>query len=591
MYNAGEQEKKKFTKTWPTNYKYYMGDQWSPFRPSWKSSPVENHIFSKTETVLPILTDAEPKIDVLPRSGQYIEYADMMQSLLDYIAERNDDQLQTVLAAKNALIFGCGFFYNYYDPDDHEIFGKSVNPQNLTPDPDATGMYDVRYMSHIDQMSNTEIEATWPDAVGKIRRGARTFADPDNFRESMNITGYAEAFSGFEYPETAGGSLSRIVPWVTADLTETGHEGETSQVIQWWVRDPEVVEEELRDEDDEVLTYPDGEPIIISRPKYPQGRQIVVVGDRIIHDGLAPFIMPGGGPPYTKLDCHPFPGEFWPVSMVQNMISPQKTLNKINGLIIDNAKLVGSGVWTVERGSGVKARQITGRPGMVVTYNRGYTVKREAGTPLPNFIGQLPDMLRAVLDSIPGVHDVTTGRKPGGITAGVAIESLQEAAQTRIRLLVRNLEGFIRHTGQQRIALAQQFFTEARMIRIVDEMGQFQFVELTPEMIEGQWEVVVAAGSSVPRSREARERQALALQQAGIFGPEDVLDWIDHPGKHKVLRRIKAVQAMQAEMGGMLDQAGAPPGGGNIGVQLGPQPSKKPQVSGRGNGPSGPPRL
>lgn len=590
MFEAADEERKKFTKFWPISYKYYMGDQWSPMRPSWKSSPVENHIFAKVETVLPILTDSSPKIDVLPRTGQTVDYADMLQQLLEHLWDKNDLDMEVVLACKNCLLFGKGFFYTYYDEDDQQIVTRSVNPQNIYPDPDATNLRNARYLIHVDVMSRTDVEATWPTAIGKTRRGTKTFPDPDKFKDGVRNSNYVDNFSGYEYPETSGGSFSRIVPWVTADLSDGSNNSDICQVAQFWIREPELIEEELKDpENGEILTYANGEPIWVEKPKYPNGRHIVVVGDRIVHDSTSPFDHAEW--PYTELNCHPFPGEFWPVSMVQNMISPQRSLNKMNGLIIDNAKLVGSGIWKIEKGAGPKARQLVGRPGMVVTYNRGFKVEREPGTPLPNFISQIPDALRSVLDAIPGVHDVTTGRKPAGITAGVAIESLQEAAQTRVRLLVRNLENFLKNTGQQQIALAQQYFKEAKLIRTVDEMGNFAFKEMTPDMIRGGWEVIVAAGSSIPRNREARERQSLALLEAGIFQPEDVIDWIDHPGKYKVLRRQKQVAAMQAELGTLADQGGGGAPGGGAAANLGPQPSPKPQVAGRGFGQAGPPRL
>ena len=117
-------------------------------------------------------------------------------------------------------------------------------------------------------------------------------------------------------------------------------------------------------------------------------------------------------------------------------------------------ELVGDGIWIVSKDSGITAEMITAKPGLVVEKNHpAAVVERVPGTPLPNYIPNQGDTIRQALDNVSGIFDVTQGRKPSGITAGVAIEQLQEAAQTRLRLLVRNLEDSIRNLGEQKLAL------------------------------------------------------------------------------------------------------------------------------------------
>lgn len=589
MFESAQANRAKFTKLWPTIYNYYMGKHWG-IRPSWKSSPVENHIFSKIETMLPILTDNRPKIDVLPRDSQYTEYAELLQQLLDHLWDKNDTDDVLVSACKNMLLYGKGFLYTYWDDEKNDICTESIDPECLYPDPAATSIRDARYLIHVAQMSRTDITTYWPGALGKVQRGSRVVPDPSEFKEGRFNDENSGQTSGYEYPEEVGGAFTRIVPWVKADLSGYGDDDDMVQVLQFWVKDPELVEEPAKDEAGNILSFPDGKPILLAKRKYPGGRHIVMVGNRVVHDEINPFFH--GQFPYVEINCHPVPGEFWPVSAAQNLLSPQRMLNKLNGQILDNAKLMGNAQWIVELGSGVTAEKITGQPGLVVQVNRGYKAERLPGTPLPNFIIQMVDMARASLDNISGVFDVTQGRKPSGITAGVAIEQLQEAAQTRLRLLVRNIENAIRNLGYQQIALAQQFYQEPRTIRIQDDMGGYQFVELTPQMIQGQWEVVVAAGSTLPRSRESRMKEALDLFDRGIYDAEDVLNWIDHPGKDKVIQKIKMQQSMQAQLDQMFPQEaanGSPSGAGGGAKPFQRTPTTgRPQVSTRGNGKAGP---
>lgn len=260
------------------------------------------------------------------------------------------------------------------------------------------------------------------------------------------------------------------------------------------------------------------------------------------------------------------PGEFWPVGAGQNLLPLQKHLNKVNSQIIDNIALMGNGQWLVSRDSGITADTITARPGEVVTKNtpQSYAERLQAPT-LPAYISQMADALRAAMDNVSGVFDVTQGRKPSGITAGVAIEQLQEAGHTRIRLLVRNLELAVSGVGEQGVALFQQFYTEPRTVRMTDpETGEEEFYQLTPEMIAGAWEVEVAAGSTLPRSRDVRQREAIELYKLQIFDEEAALEHIDHPGRQALLRRIKERKQMEMMMAMMSGEAGASPGGGQM---------------------------
>ena len=66
---------------------------------------------------------------------------------------------------------------------------------------------------------------------------------------------------------------------------------------------------------------------------------------------------------------------------------------------------------------------------------------------IPEYIFQFYGEMQKMIDQISGLHDVTQGRKPIGITAAKAISTLQEAAQTRIRLKERNLQVSLTQLG------------------------------------------------------------------------------------------------------------------------------------------------
>src|SRR5690606_3554371 len=96
--------------------------------------------------------------------------------------------------------------------------------------------------------------------------------------------------------------------------------------------------------------------------------------------------------------------------------------------------------------------------------------------PLPQHYLELYLQLQRNMETITGIHDVTQGRRPTGITAATAISLLQEAGQARIRDKARNLEDAIRRMGELIISRILQFYTPDRIIRIRGPEGDVQFV-------------------------------------------------------------------------------------------------------------------
>jgi hypothetical protein len=230
--------------------------------------------------------------------------------------------------------------------------------------------------------------------------------------------------------------------------------------------------------------------------------------------------------------------------------------------------------------------------GMVLVKVRGSTVVRQDAPSLPPQIFELYHTLMSLADQQSGVHEVTQGRKPSGITAAQAIETLQEAAQTRIRLKERNLLVSLIRLGRLVMSRMLQYYTEPRVIQITgrdDAVGRWPeyvkfFVEQVPDgedtlyqpmtqkivydeenkkYIEGDvelgtpsvgdFELEVTTGSSMPYLKEQRGTQAQRLWETKAIDQKALLDVLEFPEKDQILQRMQQ-SAEQAP-----PEPGAPP--------------------------------
>ncbi len=597
LHEDASKYKDERTGPWREVYEFVRGRHWKA-RPGWRASPRSNLVFSKLQFQLAQLTDNRPVSNLMPRFPQFKEYADSVQVYYDYEWDRDDVDTTVEDVTVYKLMWSVGFYHTYWDSVNKKPHTEAVDPHRIFTDRRATDVENARFLIRTAQMSRGEIEQRWPKARRKrqfIRPGVAIVDEPEK-RDPGDIT------SGRSYKGL--GATAQVTELVPRSYEMQTSDSPEIQVLDCWIRDSSVAESylEMDSTDPEYpgkvpVTDSEGNAVRSFEPIYPSGRHIVIAGGAVVHD--APNEYDHGEFPYVAQFCHRVPGELWCISFLENLIEPQRMVNKMYGILMESAALSANAQWRYPRGSLDDAAVLTGEQGMRFEYNAQPGIappERLPGLPAPAFLIHVLEMARRDMDDISGSHDVSEGRKPSGITAGVAIESLQEAGQTRIRPLVRHLEKAVKKVSEQRFALMQQFMDEAKTIRITDdETGQEKYLQVTPEMIRGQFEVEVVPGSSLPKNRDARFRQALGLKKEGVFDEQAVLEYTDHPYAHKILKRLadRRKKAMEIALQTNMQPSQIDPGAfaNAVGGEApqgppveGPEPMRKPQVDGRGGG-------
>jgi len=74
--------------------------------------------------------------------------------------------------------------------------------------------------------------------------------------------------------------------------------------------------------------------------------------------------------------------------------------------------------------------------------------------------------IRGQMEDISGVHEVSNGSVPAGVTAGNAIELLQQSDQTQMSEFVTCIETAQKKRAEWEIALVSQFYSEPRLVAV-----------------------------------------------------------------------------------------------------------------------------
>lgn len=535
--------KRKYESIAKENLDYYNGRHWKQPRPTYRSNHKSNFIKSTVETILPILTDRSPTIHFEPRGREDETAARIVEEVVRYLWDTQDLDSMMNRLCQGALVLGTHFAKVTFDPEAGpkmtfsdpttgepmtiplgDVRVRDVPFTSIFPDPNATSFENAVYVIHRSELPIMTALIRYPHMKKAI---AEETGETDLLKKwsDESIEGAAQeqgrSYMGYKLtePDAPPSTTGTIYSPYLGNLRDPG---KTITVLECW------------------YVTPDGM------------RVCTLVGNSLESNRESPY--KDGKYPFAMYRDYDRLGEFWGCGEPEELISIQKTLNKTMANITDNASLMANGIWVGEEGA-FDARKVVNQPGLIVTYKAGRPApERVPGAALPSFVTEFVGMLRDHFDTVSGVHDVTQGRGPSGITAGVAIESLQEAAHTRIRLKIRRLESFLSTVGRLMLSRIQQFYTEERIVRITNDEGAREFLRVAPENIQGEFDVRATAGASLAQTQASRFQQAILLSDRiskidPYLAVKVALEASEYPEKEALIREIEGLkmQAQQAQ--------------------------------------------
>lgn len=512
--------------------------------PSYKTNHVSNFIYSTIESMRPVLFDQNPKFEAIPVTAEGMEYANDMNTILDWEWDRTN--MQEICLANSVYTFALGTSiimlpYQYKKENkknaDGDVTPIPVSPFNLYPDPLATSVEDAEYLIYASYIHVNVLKEKYPSKADWLYGG------DVNYSELVN------------------------------DRNDNARLNNQVLVLEMWCRDYSTITDE------------DGK----KKRKYPKGRVIICAPELnlILEDKENPYKT--GRFPFFIFKDIDVPFQFWGEGEVKWLLSPQREINDLYNQIIDNAKHTANMQWIIDKNAGIPKGELTNRPGLIIRKNPGSEVRRDGPPSMPMYVQQMIETLKNDVEVVSGIHDVTRGETPSGIQSASAIIALQEAAQTRIRLKVTLHENALGVLGTEWLERIKQFWKFNRLVpKKVDETSklndmQLQGIEMQPvpsamnmdssyDMIEVSPDrqlkhdyIIKVKGSNVMQnSRASMLDQMIRLMQTPAedgmpcVPREAVLDYLPDVNKQLVMQyfqRLKEERMQQQQQQQMNNQA------------------------------------
>ena len=546
------------SRNWISYYKLFRGNQWSGKRPSWKNSEIINLIWQTIQSQVPLQTDARPKFTFLANEPQDVPFAELMDKICDCEWDKYNWMMTVQEVILDGYVTGSGISSMNYDQSLMYGMGAPVyvseEPLYCYPDPECNDINDDKSEGFfkVYPFPTDRLKQKYPkrahliksdvqfDRIKKDKYELQKSAITENLSQTMTM------------PEESFGTD-----------TPDDYSIPKTMVFECYLK-PKDVEEFAEDKDDD--------KIYTVKKKYPNGRYVCIANGMILHDGDLPY--EDGLIPFSKYVNYVDPRQFWGISEVEQLASPQIILNKILSYTIDVLLYTSNPIWLVSNDADVDTDNLNNIPGTVVEHSPGASVRRENGPPLnPGFM-QVLDRVIGWFNDVAGQSDFSQGKAEGGVTAASAIEQLITASRTRIRQRMRNLDCYLKTAGRQWLNRVLENYTAPRVYRMTNLDGSPYFLKFHVDNVEdengnirkqatvhkydekgetevqqlilnGELDLKVNAGSDLPFEAADKEQKALALYDRQIIDAEEVLNQLQYPNREKILMRLQARQAQQ----------------------------------------------
>ncbi len=341
-------------------------------------------------------------------------------------------------------------------PGDVQV--EVISPLELFPDPLATGMEDIEWMIEEKIRSKEYVRQRYPNQANGEAFMPTTDAEPPEGMLGTNLALGGTMKSGY-----------------------SNYEG--VRVYEYWCK---------------------------PNATHPKGKRAVWANDILLVEEAPVDPMP-----YVRFPSTQVPGRFWSQAITTHLRNPQEGLNKIRTQISENAKRLGNPSLLESRQGNV---EFHGVPGERVKFDSTMPdAKPEFLQPpsIPPYVENEVERYEQSINEISGIHEVSKATVPTGVTAASAINLLQEQDDTRIGPEIQAMERALAIAGTKILTLRARFNTDERTIRIAGEDGDWDIFAFKGAMLGPDPQVEVQAGSSMPRSKAAK--QAAMTEMLGLI--------------------------------------------------------------------------
>ncbi len=513
-------------RVWFRNVLYYLGEQWfewvrgqNTFRRimpnAYTPTPVSNLVRDYVRSMKSLIINKDYQVNIWPNSNDQDDRgaAEMGEAFLRWLETYNDevhlDEKEKI--AIWMIIAGTAFDRTTISTEDDAWIFDSAG------EPIKTGNVTSACLSPF---------AVCLDGYGdRLRQkrciGIKTLRPREWVEDSFKIllAGSDSDKAVIDYERKLATMVANVSPW-----KGDGMESMTDLPDEDMVLFKEVEQRPTRD--------------------FPRGHYSAMVGDKVIfeYDRLPVKAGDDGRWDYSITDFHFHfvPGRFWSDPGVNDLISPQNTVNEIDQDLSINRKGIGKPLVLVPTDVNMTRKTQFGQSIIVLQYDAllagGAKPEIGRGIALPQQVLEERMLhMQAAQDAAGDPKNVLRGKAPSNQASGVMVDILRDAAEQGHLPDVDRFYRAYKRVKRKQLILAQECYTEERMIKIPDEGGRAKVINFKGADIRNNTDVRIELASGASSTRAGQANLLMKLTGDGFFGADN---GIDPEHRVEILKRV-----------------------------------------------------
>jgi len=503
-----------------------------------------NQIWKLAEQTTARLTEYIPKWLAKPVEQGDEEFSAVTEKYLRWTLKKAKAANPLQEGVRSAQVCGTGIWKTPWNPDAYRGRGNNelwcCDPYRLYFDLTKTRLEEMSFIIQEYFLDVGYVKRRWGVEVAAVPE----FSDLEQPTGAISTANRATAFGTAQQPTIYGSPEGEIV---------TGR----ARIIECWLRDfaLEATGIALPEPQRDKAKYPDWYVV------YAAQDQLLPVS-RALKDTNGLTRIPYARPPYVTYRPLTAPTQFYGVSPLHPLLDPQRDYNEGREQLREHRRRHTQPWLTVDPRYAFDPEEASNRdnplqvpPGLIQ-----YLMP----PPLGNEVILATNMAAADMEDISGIHDVSRGQRVPQLTAGVAINALQQYADVRTNAQIPILSEALVEIGENMLYNGAKQWGLAGLLRVAGQQG-VDVSKIDVRAIEDELDAVLDFDIDVDVANPVTEREqqrsnVVLLAQAGALPPEAVIELLDIPHAQRYIGMIQ--QARQQSMALQAAQAGAQPGQG-----------------------------
>lgn len=510
--------RKSFDNQWQLNMNFYMGNQYCDVgyggfvremdkQYFWQEREVFNHIAPIIDIRLSKLAKIKPKMQVLPATNEEEDLytAKVGKKILDSVSNKMNLSAKINQATKWSEICGTSFYKISWNPNLGQVVALEDDGKKI-----KTGDVDISVCSPFE---------IYPDS-----------ATHESLQECQSLI-HARAYTVDEIKQTYGVDVEGkdinvySLDGTSVSLGGLGYSGLATKLIETTRKNSAIVLEKY----------------VKPCEKFPDGRLIIVAGDKLVYDGELPYLNGIDGKrefPFVRQICNEEVGNFWGVSMISRLIPIQRAYNAVKNRKHEYINRLTLGVLAVEDGSvDIDNLEEEGlAPGKILVYRQGSAApKFLGGENVPSDFEKEEEKLLKEFNSLSGTSEIGSMENVSASLSGVALELLIDENETRLKFTTDSMKSAIKTMAKHILRLYKQFATFPRLIKIVGDDGTLDVFYFKGNDISSD-DVQFDTDNETNDTLSQRRTMIFTLLDKGLLADED--GKISNSMKAKIMENI-----------------------------------------------------